>query len=327
TGASAYQIVPAIVGEVSHLSVVQRNPPWMLPTPTYYDDIKPGMAWLLRHVPYYGRWVRFWQFWIAVEGRLPLVEVEPEWDHPVSVGPANERLRAECMAHLEVQLSDRPDLLKKMTPAYPPGSKRLLRDNGVWAKSLKQPHVDLVTEPVDHLDETGIVFADGSRADVDIIIYATGFQASDYLAPIRVTGLQGKDLHRWWDGDCRAYLGITIPGFPNLFMTAGPNTGVVINGSAIFSAECAVEYAMAAIKDLLAQGIDAIDCRKEPFEEFNERIDQENLKKAWGIPRTRSWYKNSKGRASQTWPLSLLEYWDVTRTVNARDYNTIRRSA
>ncbi|HVX75293.1 MAG TPA: NAD(P)/FAD-dependent oxidoreductase [Bradyrhizobium sp.] len=327
TGASAYQIVPSIVDEVSGLSVVQRSPPWMLPTPTYHDAIKPGMAWLLKHVPYYGKWLRFWQFWIAVEGRLPLVEVEPGWDHPVSVGAANERLRAECMAHLEAQLSDRPDLLQKMTPAYPPGSKRLLRDNGVWAKALKRPHVDLITETIDHLDETGIVFSDGSRADVDVIIYATGFQASDYLAPIAVKGVGGRDLHNWWDGDCRAYLGITIPGFPNLFMTAGPNTGVVINGSAIFSAECAVEYALSAIEELLANQIDAIDCRQEPFDEFNKRIDQENEKKAWGIARTRSWYKNSKGRASQTWPLSLLEYWQITRAANLCDYLAIRRSA
>ena len=327
TGASAYQIVPAIVDQVSHLAVVQRNPPWMLPTPTYYDDIKPGMAWLLQHVPYYGRWVRFWQFWIAVEGRLPLVEVDPEWTHPVSVGPANERLRVECIAHLEAQLSDRPDLLKKMIPAYPPGSKRLLRDNGVWAKSLKRSHVDLVTEAIDCLDETGIVFADGTRADVEVIIYATGFQASDYLAPIKVVGVGGKDLHQWWDGDCRAYLGITIPGFPNLFMTAGPSTGVVINGSAIFSAECAIEYALSAIEVLLTDGNDAIDVQQQPFEIFNERVDRANQTKAWGIPRTRSWYKNSKGRASQVWPLSMLEYWDVTRAVKVGDYNTIKRSA
>ncbi len=89
TGASAYQIVPAIAGDVAALSVFQRNAPWMLPTPNYHEEIKPGMAWLLHHVPYYGRWFRFWQFWMAAEGRLPLVEVEADWNHPISVGRAN----------------------------------------------------------------------------------------------------------------------------------------------------------------------------------------------------------------------------------------------
>lgn len=326
TGASAYQIVPSIVDQVAELKVFQRNPPWMLPTPSYHDDIKPGMAWLLHHVPYYGRWFRFWQFWIAAEGRLPLVEVESAWKHPISVGRANEELRQECMAHLEAQLADHPDLLEKLTPTYPPGAKRMLRDNGVWASALKQPHASLITDPIDHLVEDAIVTADGRRYGVDIIVFATGFQASDYLEPITVVGRDGKDLHQWWGGDCRAYLGITIPGFPNLFMTAGPNTSVVVNGSAIFSAECAVEYAMSAIGQLLAGGHLAMDCREEPFWRYNERVDAGNLKKAWGTAKTTSWYKNSSGRASQPWPFSLLEYWQLTERVDLEDYELISNS-
>ena len=103
------------------------------------------------------------------------------------------------------------------------------------------------------------------------------------------------------------------------------DTGVVINGSAIFSAECAVEYALSAIEKLLKDKIDAIDCRQQPFDEFNERIDRENQTKAWGIPRTKSWYKNSKGRASQTWPLSLFEYWRMTKDVHLSDYKAVAR--
>ena len=323
TGASAYQIVPSIVGEVAELKVFQRNPPWMLPTPNYHDDIKPGMAWLLRHVPYYGRWYRFWQFWIAAEGRLPLVEVDPDWSHPVSVSRANEQLRQECMAHLEKQLDDRPDLLVKLTPTYPPGAKRLLRDNGVWASALKQPNAELITDQIDHLTEDSIVTADGRRHEVDIIVFATGFQASDYLEPMVVQGREGRDLHQWWGGDCRAYLGITIPGFPNLFMTAGPNTSVIVNGSAIFSAECAVEYALSAIGQLLAGEHMAMDCREEPFWTYNRWVDEGNLKKAWGVANTTSWYKNSSGRASQPWPYSLLDYWKLTENANLDDYELL----
>lgn len=324
TGASAYQIVPSIVGEVAELFVFQRNAPWMLPTPNYHEQIRPGMAWLLRHVPYYGRWFRFWQFWIAAEGRLPLVEVEQDWDHPISVGRANEGLRLECIEHLKAQLSDRPDLLEKLTPTYPPGAKRMLRDNGVWAAALKQPHTKLITDSILRINERGIVSADGTLHEVDIIVLATGFQASDYLTPIRVIGRDGKNLHQWWAGDCRAFLGITMPGFPNLFMTGGPTTGVVVNGSAIFSAECAVEYALSAIGELLAGGYAAMDVRKAPFDAFNERVDAGNLTKAWGVAKTTSWYKNRFGRASQTWPFSLLEYWRLTEKANISDYEMIQ---
>jgi 4-hydroxyacetophenone monooxygenase len=324
TGASAYQIVPSIVSEVAELFVFQRNAPWMLPTPNYHEEIKSGMAWLLRHVPYYGRWFRFWQFWIAAEGRLPLVEVEQDWDHPISVGRANESLRLECIEHLKSQLSDRPDLLEKLTPKYPPGAKRMLRDNGVWAAALKQPHTKLVTDSILRIEERGIVSADGVLHEVDIIVLATGFQASDYLTPIKVTGRDGKDLHQWWAGDCRAFLGITMPGFPNLFMTGGPTTGVVVNGSAIFSAECAVEYALSAVGKLLAGGYAAMDVRQAPFDVFNDRVDAGNLTKAWGVAKTTSWYKNRFGRASQTWPFSLLEYWRLTEKANTADYEMIQ---
>ena len=323
TGASAYQIVPSIVEAVSELHVFQRNPPWMLPTPSYHEEVGGGMTWLLRHVPYYGRWFRFWQFWIAAEGRLPLVQVDDDWDHPISVGRANEELRQECMAHLETQLADRPDLLEKLTPTYPPGAKRMLRDNGVWTSALKQKHAHLETASIAAIDRDAVVTADGARHPVDTIIFATGFRASDYLYPMKVTGKNGLDLHEWWGGDCRAHLGITVPGFPNLFMSGGPTTGVVVNGSAIFSAECAVEYAVSAIGQILERDCDAIDCRFEPFDAFNEWVDAENLKKAWGVAGTSSWYKNSAGRASQTWPFPLLDYWKITERADLNDYEVV----
>lgn len=321
TGASAFQIGPSIVDDVAQLTVFQRNPPWMLPTPTYHDDIRPGMQWLLQHVPYYGRWVRFWQFWIAVEGRLPLTEVEDDWDHPVSVGRKNEELRQGCIRWLAGQYDDRPDLLAKMTPNYPPSAKRMLRDNGVWAAMLKRPHVELSTIGIDSVTPSGIRTADGETHDFDVLVFATGFKASDFLSPMKVVGRGGRDLHRdVWAGDCRAYLGITVPSFPNLFMLGGPNTAVVINGSAIFSSECQVEYTMRALRYLLASGHKAIDCRATPYEDYNAWIDSGNLKRAWGAARTSSWYKNSNGRASQTWPYGLLEYWNVTAQFEPQDY-------
>ena len=325
TGASAFQIGPSIVDSVAQLQVFQRNPPWMLPTPTYHDDIRPGMQWLLKHVPYYGRWFRFWQFWIAVEGRLPLTEVEDDWKHPVSVGRKNEELRQGCLEWLARQYHDRPDLLAKMTPNYPPAAKRMLRDNGVWAAMLKKPHVELNTSAIERMTPKGIRTRDGVLHEFDVIVFATGFKASDFLSPMKVTGRAARDLHQnFWAGDCRAYLGITVPGFPNLFMLGGPNTAVVINGSAIFSSECQVEYTMRALRHLLASCCKALDCKEAPFASYNAWVDAGNLKRAWGAAGTNSWYKNSSGRASQTWPYGLLDYWNVTAKFQAEDYEYFR---
>lgn len=323
TGASAFQIVPSIADEVAELKVFQRTPPWMLPTPNYHDNTKPGMLWLLRHVPYYGRWFRLWQFWLAAEGRLPLVEADPDWDHPISVSAANEKLRHECMEHLEQQLSGHPDLLAKLTPTYPPGAKRMVRDNGVFVEALQQDHVDLVVDSITSISESGILTADGHEHKVDVIVFATGFQASEYLEPIHITGRGERDLHQWWQGDARAYLGIAVPHFPNLFMIAGPNASVVVNGNEIFMAECAIEYTMASLGALLISGHKAMNCREDAFWRYNNRIDAGNLRKAWGVASTTSWYKNAYGRVSQVWPFTLLEYWNQTRGPDLTDYEFI----
>lgn len=325
TGASAFQIGPSIVDSVAGLEIFQRNPPWMLPTPTYHDDIAPGMQWLLKHVPCYGRWLRFWQFCISVEGRFPLTAVDEDWDHPISVGRANEELRQGCLKWIASQYQDRPDLLEKMTPNYPPTSKRMLRDNGVWAAMLKKPHVELNTTGIDQFTPEGIRTKDGVVHAFDVVICATGFKASDFLAPMKITGSGGQELHRdCWDGDCRAYLGISVPGFPNLFMTGGPNTAVVINGSAIFSSECQVEYSLRAIRYLLETGQKAMNCKEAPFVDYNLWIDAGNLKRSWGSPRANSWYKNKKGRASQTWPFGMLDYWNLTGKFTPDDYVFIK---
>lgn len=323
TGASAFQIVPNIVDQVGRLLVVQRNPPWMLPTPNYHEKINTGMAWLLSHIPTYGRWYRFWQFWIAAEGRLPLTEVESDWEHPVSVSRANERLRQECVEYLHQQYASRPDLADAMTPSYPPGAKRMLRDNGVWAKALMSPQTRLVSGSIERIEGSTVHFTDGTTEDVDVIVFATGFQASQYLEPMRVEGEGGRDLHKEWNGNARAYRGITVPGYPNLFMMAGPNTGVVVNGSAIFQMECAMSYVLDAIRLLLETNSAAIDTRVDAFERYNAYVDAGNLQRAWGIERVNSWYKNKFGRASQTWPYTLLDYWSLTRSVESSDHELI----
>ncbi|HEY0521392.1 MAG TPA: hypothetical protein VGC84_18015, partial [Ilumatobacteraceae bacterium] len=165
-----------------------------------------------------------------------------------------------------------------------------------------------------------LTMIDGSTHDVDVIIYATGFQASRFLTPMKVIGRGGTDLHEQWNGNARAYLGIVAPNFPNFFMLYGPNTNIVVNGSIIYFSECEVHYVLQCLHHLLATQARAMDCRAEVHDRYNERIDDGNRNMAWGASSVNSWYKSESGRVAQNWPFSLLEFWQQTREVNAADY-------
>ena len=140
---------------------------------------------------------------------------------------------------------------------------------------------------------------------------------------MRVVGRGGIDLHEHWDGDARAYLGITVPGFPNLFCLYGPNTNIVANGSIIFFSEAEVHYITGCIRLLLERGQRAMDCRPEVHDAFNARVDEGNRAMVWGASAVNSWYKNDKGRVSQCWPFSLLEFWQLTREPNPGDFELL----
>lgn len=322
TGASAFQFVPIIAEQVDRMVIFQRTPPWLGPAPTYHDDVADGMQWLFGNVPHYSQWYRFWLFTSSVEGMLPSVEVDPTW--PVSersVSASNEQRRLELTRHLERQFADRPDLLRTAVPDYPPGAKRMLKDNGVWGAALRRPNVELTTTAIERITETGVRTVDGRDHEVDVLIYATGFTASDFLTPMRVTGRDGIDLHAQWNGDARAYLGITVPNFPNLFCMYGPNTNIVVNGSIIFFSECEATYIVESIRAMLAGGHRAMDVRKDVHDAYNELIDDGNRRRAWGASTVNAWYKNSYGRVSQNWPFTLMDYWQRTRQPDLSDYD------
>ena len=321
TGASAVQFVPEIAPVVGELLVFQRTPPWLGETPDYHEEVAPGLQWLYAHVPSYSEWNRFWIFWKMGDGVLQGVRVDPEWEPKnESVSIVNEFMRQMLTEYFKTQFASRPDLLDAVVPHYPPGAKRLLRDNGVWAGALTRPNVALVAQAIREITPTGIVTADGEEHAVDVIIYGTGFQASKFLTPMTVRGRGGVDLHEQWQGDARAYLGITIPGFPNLFCLYGPNTNIVINGSIIYFSECGVRYVLGCIGSLLDRGRAALEVRTDVFQRFNEAVDAENALMAWGSSDVSSWYKNEHGHVAQNWPFTLLEYWQRTLTPDPAEY-------
>lgn len=316
TGASAYQIAPAIAKDVAQLNVFQRSAPWMLPTPKYHHEVPRDERALIDWLPNFHRWLRLWEFWHSTIGKYALTKADPAWEDEESVSEPNQRFRQDLEARIRAQYADRPDLVEAVIPKYPVGAKRMLRDNGVWAATLKAPNVKLVTDPIKCFVKGGIATRDGEVHHSDVIICATGFDVSNYLGTFDVIGKNGISLRKKWGDEARAYLGIGVPGFPNFFCLAGPNTGLVAIGSQTFMTECGIHYVSQSIHHLLKQGLRTVEPTEHAYSAFIQWVDEGNLAMAWGAAKVQSWYRNSRGTVVASWPYPLLTYWQATRSVD-----------
>lgn len=321
TGASALQLVPEVAKRARQLTVFQRSPPWLVSTPEYHDQVPAGAKWLLEHVPYYAKWYRLRLFWKMSHEIFEAITVDPEWRGPPNAVSALSARLSKLLAHEMTQQLDETNraLASKLVPDYPFGAKRALRDNGQWIRTLTQPHVRLVTDPIAEMTAQGIKTSTGTEHELDVIIYATGFRASEFLPDIDLVGRNGITLHEHWAEDAKAYLGILVPQFPNLFILYGPNTNIVVDGSIIFMSECSANYIMGCLRLLEGANARTIEVRGDVHDRYNDLIDSENRSRAWGIPQVTSWYKNRKGRVSQNWPHRLIDYWIATRKVEPGD--------
>ena len=325
TGASALQFIPHLATDAAHVTVFQRTPPWLIPRPVYHEPLAEGLLELFRLIPGYAHWFRLRLFWCTHEGTVGALRRDPAWDGPLdqAVSRRNEETRRLLTLYLRSQFGDRPDLLEKVVPDYPVGSKRVVLDNGIWASTLKRPNVELVSDGIERVEPAGVRGADGRLHRADVIVFGTGFRASEFLMPMRVAGRGGADLHETWNGDARAYNGVCVPGFPNLFCLYGPNTNIVVNGSIIYFAECATHYVVECLRLLASQGAAAMDCRSDAYDRYAARMDEHNSQMAWGISPVNSWYKSPSGRIAQNWPLPLIDYWRQTRAPSPADFELI----
>jgi len=320
TGATAVQLVPEIARDASRLFVFQRSPIWLLPNPKYHFTVGQGEKWLLQHLPLYARWYRLLLFWPGTDGVLPHLKMDPTWPHPErSINAHNEEWRKQLVAYIESQVGDDPELLKKVVPPYPVMVKRMNQDNGSWFRTLKLPHVELVNERIDRIDETGIVCG-GHHYDVDAIVYCTGFQANKFLWPIKVTGRGGTRLDEFWGDAPRAYLGITVTGFPNLFCMYGPATNLAHAGSIIQHSEWQSRYIAACIKLLVDGEKHSMEIKREVYDQFNTKLRDTLSQMVWSHPGTTTWYRNKAGEVINTSPWRLVDYREWTRAPKPDEY-------
>ena len=324
TGASGFQCIPAIAGDVTELIVFQRTPNWFIPVPDYHDALPAGLRWLFERVPYYCQWYRFVLFFWAAEGLHAAARVEP--DRTTQGGPSgvtNDQLRVWFTAYLEQQFADAPELLARVVPTYPPLAKRPLLDDGTVGAHAATRQRD-AGDRQDHRDHrTGRRHQRRPRACRRRDRVRHGLPS---IAFPHAHASAGPRWHR----SARA-LGRT-PGAPRhhrarvsqpLFCLYGPNTNIVANGSIIFFSEAEVHYITGCIRLLLERGQRAMDCRPAVHDAFNRRVDEGNRAMVWGASEVNSWYKNEKGRVTQCWPFSLLEFWQLTREPNPDDFELL----
>ncbi|TMS50892.1 NAD(P)/FAD-dependent oxidoreductase [Mycobacterium sp. DBP42] len=309
-GASGFQIAPAIASHVEHLTVFQRTAQWMFPNPMYHEPVADGVRWAMEHLPYYGRWYRFLLLWPGADKGLDAARVDPDYDDQGNaVSEINAIARIMFTDWITTQVGDDPELLAKALPDYPATGKRTLQDNGSWLSTLKRDNVDLIRTPIERITPTGVVTADGETYDADIIVYATGFRATDVLFPMTITGRDGIDLRDAWGQRPYAYRGITVPGFPNFFMTYGPGTHLAHGGSLILNSELQMRYINQCLEHLITQGLRTMEPLPEPTKEWHRRSQEAIRQTVWAQPSIKhSYFKNADGEIHTVSPWRLSEY-------------------
>lgn len=318
-GASGFQIAPAIADRVEHLTVFQRTAQWMFPNPMYHDSVGDGVRWAMNHLPYYNRWYRFLILWPGADKGLEAARSDPNYTHPddpnYAVSEMNAMARLMFTDWISTQVGDDQELLNKVLPDYPATGKRTLQDNGTWLTTLRRDDVELVRTPIERITPHGVVTADGVTHDVDVIVYATGFRATEVLYPMTITGRDGVDLRTSWGERPSAYLGITVPAFPNFFMLYGPGNHLAHGGSLIFNSELQMRYINTCLADMIENGWQTIEPTQTATAEWHRKHQAEINTMVWAHPAIEhSYFKNPDGEIHTVSPWRLPVYWNAVRT-------------
>ncbi|MBF6330739.1 flavin-containing monooxygenase [Nocardia transvalensis] len=304
TGASAVQLVPAIAGRAAHVTVFQRTPHWVLPKMNRAIGDRerallsavPGLRRVYRNVAY--------------------------WTHEVPVaGFMNPRLLSilqwAALRHLRKQVPD-PELAAKLVPDYTIGCKRILLTSDYYP-ALTRPDVDLITSPIAEFDPRGIRTADGILHDADVIVLATGFDTDNRCAREDIAGRDGLTIQQAWRDGMRAYLGMSVAGFPNLFMVMGPNSGGGAQ-SILFVIEAQVRYIAKCLRLMRKYRATRIEVRPEVERAFNDRLHARLSRSVWNSGGCDSWFLDHTGHNRQCWPGTGTSYWWATRTPKRRSF-------
>jgi cation diffusion facilitator CzcD-associated flavoprotein CzcO len=305
SGASAIQFVPQIAPKASQLHLFQRSAPYVLPKPD--RPYTPLEKYVYRHFPIALASSRTRKY-VYHEARVI----------PMTKGHGMSLIKAAFMQNFRRQVPD-PAMREKLMPDHPIGCKRILISNE-WYQAITRPNVEVIPAGLAEIQGNTVVGADGTEREVDAIVFGTGFAASDFLAPMTITGLEGLDLRRdaWSDG-AEAYLGMTVSGFPNLFILYGPNTNLGHN-SIVYMLESQSDYVLSAIRHVGTYGRAWVNVRPEVQEQYNQEVQKRLSETVWESGCT-SWYRTAGGKNTNNWPSYTVEYRRRTRFFDAGNYD------
>jgi cation diffusion facilitator CzcD-associated flavoprotein CzcO len=305
TGASAIQFIPQIAEQASHVDVFQRTPPWIHPRPDF--EIPAAVRKVFRAAPPVMRAFRDGIYW-TLETRALGFAVNTRLMAP---------LQKMALRHIERQIGD-PELRARVTPDYTIGCKRILLSSDYYP-ALTRPNVELVTEPIAEITPSGLVGGEGTSYDADVIVYGTGFKVIDSITELNVIGRDGVKLQDVWQDGVEAFLGITVPGFPNLFLLLGPNTGLGHN-SVVFMIESQVHHVMSCLRMLARDHAETIEVKASSLRRFNDGIQRRLRHAVWSEGGCKSWYLDADGVNRTLWPGFSFEYWARARRARRADY-------
>ncbi len=319
-GCTGAQVMPSLAETAGHVTVFQRSPHWVAKLEGYRDRIPDEVQWLMEAMPHYWNWYVFATYYTMFCEDGALFSIDRDWQREGGlVSRKNDALRQALTDAIAREFPDDPALARKLTPDCPPFSRRLVVDNG-WFRALKQPHVSLVTAGITRMTPAGVVTDDGVEHPLDLVVWAGGFRAERYLWPVHYVGRHGRTLEEAWAKDgARAYLGMTMPDFPNMFMLYGPNTNPRAGG--LFAwIEIWARYAVQGIAALIEGGHAAMECRRDVHDAFNAEVDAALGDCIWGLDGQASYYRNRHGRQGINNPLRPSVYYDKVRKINLADF-------
>ena len=307
TGASAVQFMAPVVDKAAHVTLFQRTAPYVLPKPD--RKISRVEHWLHRNVPPLRKLVRGTVYSVFESLGVGLLKCRPV------LAP----LKVLWTAHLRLTIKD-PDLRRRLTPDYPIGCKRILFDN-TYYRALAQPHVAVVTCGIKKVGHSHVVTDDGARHEIDTLILGTGFSASGFLAPMEVRGCNGLQLSAVWREGAEAYLGITVTGFPNLFMLYGPNTNLGHN-SIVYMLESQIQYVREAVLRLRASPGTSFNVKCDTQGRFNQKLQHALRNTVWAEG-CKSWYIAESGKIVNNWSSFTFAYRRLTRRFDVLNYTAL----
>jgi len=304
SGASALQFLPLVADQASHVDLYQRSPNYVIPKRDHaYTPARQqryARSPLGTRPP---RWRTYWSF----EARF-LTFRQGSW-----MGALLEKAVARGLEPMVGPELPRPALV----PDYPVGCKRILQSND-WYSTLQRSDVDVVTNPIVGIEPDGVRTADGARRPCEVLVFATGFAATEFLAPLQITGRQGVTLDDHWASGAEAYLGVATASLPNLFLLYGPNTNLGHN-SIVFMLEAQAHYIIEVLADLVLGGRRTAEVDPQVEARFNDRLQRDAQRTVWAAD-CESWYKDANGRITNNWPRPTLDYWWRTRSVRPGDF-------